>query len=69
VTIEPGIAGLIMATEVLTDWTRYRKCPICGAGTGHACFSMYARIHGGQTEGGPQLLTVAHGSRQTRRGR
>jgi hypothetical protein len=69
VSIEPSIADLVDSTSVLTDWSAYRKCPICGALSGAACEAMYARIVEGRQEGGPAVLRIAHGARRWKSGR
>jgi hypothetical protein len=75
-SIEPGIAALVAATEpvmtnpaALVDWTAYAACRICRAATGQPCTSVYGRIAAGRPEGGPRALPVAHGHRKRRAGR
>ncbi len=75
-SIEPGIAALVAATEpvmtnaaALVDWTAYRTCGICKAETGKPCTAKYGRVVAGRPEGGPRPLPVAHGHRKRRHGR
>jgi hypothetical protein len=68
-TIEPGIAGMITDPAVVVDFSRYGTCRICKAEPGKPCVARYGRIVDGRTEGGPQVLNVAHGHRKRLHGR
>jgi hypothetical protein len=76
VTIEPGIADMVHAATAAAakalaapDWPAYGTCPICRAGAGEPCTSVFGRIVAGRPVDGAAVLPVAHGHRKRRRGR
>lgn len=69
-SIEPSIADLVRCSEVVvTDWGRYRACPICKAAPGQACRAMFSAVRDGRPDGPPKVLAIAHGFRKHRGGR
>jgi hypothetical protein len=55
-------------SRMATDWSAFRMCPVCKAGTGEPCYSLSGRIIGGQPDNMPTVLMDPHRSRKARTG-
>lgn len=52
-----------------TDWDDWRKCQVCGAGTGAPCVARSGRVVYGRTDGVVVKLPQPHTVRVRRSGR
>jgi len=52
--------------RITTDWSAWRTCRICRAGTGQPCVALSGRVAGGRPDGALTPLPRPHGARRRR---
>lgn len=70
VTIEE-LAAAAAAEDAapVVAWWDWRKCPICRADMGEACYALSGRVAGHRPDGAITLLKRPHAGRSRRSGR
>jgi hypothetical protein len=63
------LGGQPLMVRPRMDWTAFRTCSVCRAGTGQPCVALYGRVAGGRPQGPVTVLGRPHANRRRRAGR